>query len=1266
MAYTFVAEGTVANVASGNISPGLPAGIQEGDLLIAAIAYRSNAAFTLPSGGEWTQIAQESSGNTSTTASTAISSLMFAYCVRGASDPNNTFTRTGGNVARGMIFAFRPGSGYAFGALDNSASYTPASNTTTPTLSGWTPSGPALYIQFVAGADNVPSSGWTHTGGSGFSSWTEQEDSNTTSGADTNLSVAWATATGTTAITDFSVTKAASSRHAFAVAAFTEQVTEVTLTGQSGLANFTAQAGEFPEETLTQNGVAYLMRDLFTTNLDPLVDADASEIGYRDVTGTQFYAANGRLRGGGSNATISYRKGSGGAGWNRKGGRTFTAVVSPWDGDLDEIYFHLSETAGAVDGYGLQIIGGSSIYAYEPDGTQTLVLREPDNPIKATRYQLGITLNDDFGAVYWMIAPYNQQINDSQEWDLVGPGQLRILYVTTLGTATALFPTIRNDGAVGPDNPAWEDVRLLDIPDWAGDDGMAIVADRFNRADTTNDNASWDAVDGGGVWGITSNQAYLVSNSGGQAQASLDAGTDDNVILVVTQTAVGGNNSGVVMNRVSGTREINIAPYGDSSLRVDSINGGYATLATGGPYMQNGTTSRWVVMRQGNQYRYWVNGNASQDVIWPVTDSFQDSPGTHYGISTYNGPDTGVRWDNIAVYPLIMSVPSQLTASDAGRPHLPEWTGAEAGPSDTFTNSDGTALATHNAQWSIQTGGYTIQSNRALGTASTRSIAYLDAGADDYSVEADLVTPGSGTTFRAGLIVRRTDSNNYVVIRLFMDPSQSGNDEIEVEFWIGGSSSVFQKCYLNDYYALSSTYNLRAEVIGDQLTVYLDDVRQLDVYLPTALQSGQYVGLYKENVDVGLAHDNFTVLLDAAGEATINGAAGLAQLTGQAATLTPGAVSLAGVSGYAEATAQGATLTPGAVTLTGASGLATATPQAGTLSPGAVSLAGTSGLATATADAGTFTAITTINGASGLATITGQSATLTPGSVSLAGTAGLATATPQGGTLTPGAVALAGVSGLATITGQAATLTPGAVALAGAAGLVQVSPQGATFDPGAATLTGVSGAAVATGQAGTLTVSDPGTLTGASGIANFVPQAATLVPGAVTITGASGLATATGQAGTFSQIAVVYGVSGLATATGQSAALSVGAVSMSGVSGVIEALAEAATFDPGAVSITGVSGLIEVTPQAGDVQIGAAYLYGASGLFTVVGQAGTLSAGAVSIAGASGSIEAIPQAGLFATISGPYDIVPTLRTRARMVVTIRRRVSIVSTVNLVE
>lgn len=210
----FIAKGTVADVTSGNVAPGLPAGTVQGDLLIACIAARDTPAFTNPAGGEWTTIAtQQSSGNTSTTVSTSIASGHMAYCVRGASDPANTFTRTLGNFGRGMIFAFRGVTGTS--PVDGAVATTLAANSVTAvTASGWTPSVEhTLVCIFCAAADNVTFSGWTQNGGAGFTAWTEQEDSGSNSGADGALGFAYAFTNSRTAITSVQTTVGASARH---------------------------------------------------------------------------------------------------------------------------------------------------------------------------------------------------------------------------------------------------------------------------------------------------------------------------------------------------------------------------------------------------------------------------------------------------------------------------------------------------------------------------------------------------------------------------------------------------------------------------------------------------------------------------------------------------------------------------------------------------------------------------------------------------------------------------------------------------------------------------------------------------------------------------------------------------------------------------------------------------------------------------------------------------------------------------------------------
>lgn len=781
------------------------------------------------------------------------------------------------------------------------------------------------------------------------------------------------------------------------------------------------------ESTFTQDSVDYLLRDKFTSDVNPLVDANASEgsgVGYRDVTGTGMYAADGRLRGGGASTNLCYKTASGGGGWTRVGGRTFTAIVSPWDGDLDDLYFHLAETAGGIDGYGLRIVGGSSIYAYEPDGTTTLLLQEADNPIKAVRYQIGITLNEGEGAVYWIAAMQTYSFAGT-EWDVPAATTARILFVSQVGTANEYFPTIRNDAGISG-IAAWEDVRLLDISGWAGADGLAIVADRFDRADSTNDNANW-TVDGGATFGISSNKAYLVTSGGGQNQATKNASTDDNVILVVKQTTGSSSvgNSGVVMNRVSGVQEMNLAPYNDSTIRMDSIDsGGYTTLATGGPYLSTSQTLRWVVMRQGNEYRYWVNGGSSQDIVNPTTDSRQDLTGTYYGISTYAGPDTGVTWDSIAVYPLTFTLPTALQTTALDTPTVGSNLETKA-----FTDTNGTALTTHDAEWTVGAGTWTIQSNRASASGSGDLYAYLSAGQADYQVTVDVIA-GTLGDLRAGLILRRADANNMLRVRLFVDTAQADNDEIEIETVISGSATVVQKCYLNDYFASSGTYELKCQVEGDVLYVYLDSVLHLVYYIPSTLLTGQGVGMYREGtVDDGAVFDDFIVdaigsvpvetgpllataasgaAVSATSEAFAQVAASIASATASTATTEAftGGLALSAV-GDALAAASTASFTGGlAVSATGAISAA----ASGEALAGAVSLSATSGISVqATASAGDETGPLILTAASGVA-VTATSEALT-GGLTLTGIGGAAVSATTEALV--GALSLSAVGGIA-------------------------------------------------------------------------------------------------------------------------------------------------------------------------------------------------------------------------------------------------------------
>jgi hypothetical protein len=204
MAWDYVAQSGPTTVTTNNITLVEPTGAQEGDLLVACIAFRQatgGSNFTLPSG--WNLVAtQQVTVNTSTTTTSSIASGLMAYIVRGASAPSYAFTRTAGaNVAIGRVLCYR---GNHSAPYDTGSANTLAANSATVTTGTITTAEAGeLIVAMAAGADNVTFSAFdaatdptTASGATNTTNdptdgtWRERADSGTNSGADTSLAVA--------------------------------------------------------------------------------------------------------------------------------------------------------------------------------------------------------------------------------------------------------------------------------------------------------------------------------------------------------------------------------------------------------------------------------------------------------------------------------------------------------------------------------------------------------------------------------------------------------------------------------------------------------------------------------------------------------------------------------------------------------------------------------------------------------------------------------------------------------------------------------------------------------------------------------------------------------------------------------------------------------------------------------------------------------------------------------------------------------------------
>lgn len=221
MTLSYRSIGAVAGAAGGDITLNEPSGAAQGDLIVAFIAYRSNAAFTLPAG--WTLVAQENSGD-AVSGSAGISSCVMACIVRGSSVPSYTFTRSGGDVARGYAVAVQPGAG-GVPVLDAFAQRTLPSGSTALSVTGFTTARADTLVVFgTSGPRGDGTAAWSAQAATDPAALAERGDSSTTTGADVSVSVSTAAKASAGATGNFTATSASSGRSCGIAAAFYEAV----------------------------------------------------------------------------------------------------------------------------------------------------------------------------------------------------------------------------------------------------------------------------------------------------------------------------------------------------------------------------------------------------------------------------------------------------------------------------------------------------------------------------------------------------------------------------------------------------------------------------------------------------------------------------------------------------------------------------------------------------------------------------------------------------------------------------------------------------------------------------------------------------------------------------------------------------------------------------------------------------------------------------------------------------------------------------------
>ena len=625
----------------------------------------------------------------------------------------------------------------------------------------------------------------------------------------------------------------------------------------------------------------YLIRDDFSdADVSPLVDGSANPgPGTRDVTGALFEIIDASLRGGGQLTTptwgdskITYNSQSRADGlalWILAKVMSFGGIGLGW-----------ASSAAVTD----PTTNGHHWISYEGYGRVSIPGKLITLSGSPDVGKLGFTRNEEYlvcvvlraqGAFYLVSshAAHTRTgvLNSNDYIGIPAYPDARVLWVDDTTTTTPMIPHISVEERIGPvHEPYFDDLRVKVIDEWATDAGLASFLDRFTRADSTTSAGPAYTVVNGGVGGVSSNKGYVVSNGGARCQIvnPTAMASGDGIwkwqIVVPTNTAhqwelpyryADANNWCMVQN-VSGT-----------TIQLTQVVAGSGGVIANYPYTQQaGETLDITVITKDAMHQLYVHeaGVERAFVDWTAdTASATVRAGTGQGFGSWSVAPTGFRVDNIMAIPSIVTLPADIQTGAV--PH--QFTVGATIATDAFTAANGTALNgrttdTGSKTWTTVGAGWEINTNRArntnIGGAETDFFAYVDAGVADYEVSVDVTTKPSGDRLLAGLVVRRTDANNHIFVRILIDPTQPNNHEIELWETVAGVTLDTCRQMIGVFYVDNTAYTLTVQAVGRFMHIFLG-TEPIMSYVTSANLTGTGVGLYHSGADDGSSFDNFAV-----------------------------------------------------------------------------------------------------------------------------------------------------------------------------------------------------------------------------------------------------------------------------------------------------------------------------------------------------------------------------------------------------------------------
>ena len=231
MAWTCVGTSAVVEATTTSITLAEPAGVADGDLLVACFASRSTAT-TAITGTGWSAVASQNNNNVVSNATTSVGSATMLYRVRSGA-PTLAFTiPTGNSVTFGRMLAYR---GNTATPLDVTSGATTGTNVTAVSVAGMTTTqADDLIVTAIGSGRNSLMSAFNATSPSGASgtttasgtvnaTWTERADSGSNTTPRGALGIFDATKAAAGATGNFTATMATAGGHAVVGGSFKMQ-----------------------------------------------------------------------------------------------------------------------------------------------------------------------------------------------------------------------------------------------------------------------------------------------------------------------------------------------------------------------------------------------------------------------------------------------------------------------------------------------------------------------------------------------------------------------------------------------------------------------------------------------------------------------------------------------------------------------------------------------------------------------------------------------------------------------------------------------------------------------------------------------------------------------------------------------------------------------------------------------------------------------------------------------------------------------------------